>query len=276
MHRLPVFDLAVIALYFMVTMGLGIYFMRKSRHTEGFMAAGRSLPGWLVGMSIFATYVSSISFLAIPGSAYHYDWSRFTFSLGIPFAVWMASRFFVPLYRERNEVSAYSYLEHRFGPLARSYAAIFYLLTQIARMGSVMYLTALPFNALLGWDIRTTILVTGISTTIYSMLGGIEGVIWTDAIQGFVLIGGALLCAVVVLFIMPDGPGQIFTIASAHNKFSLGSFHIGEWSSATFWVILLNGIFLNLQNFGIDQNYIQRYITARSEKEAKRAVWPAA
>ena len=273
MRHLPIIDLLVILLYFAGTMGLGLYFMRRSRDPEAFMAAERSLPSWLVGMSIFATYVSSISFLAIPGNAYQFNWSRFTFSLSIPFAALVGSRFFVPLYRARAEVSAYSYLEHRFGPLARSYAAAFYLLTQIVRMGSVMYLMALPFNSLLGWDIKTIILVTGISTTLYAMLGGIKGVIWTDAIQGFMLIGGALLCAVLMFFGMPEGPGQIFSLAREHNKFSLGSFNLFDWTSATFWVILLNGVFMNLQNFGIDQNYVQRYITARTDKQAHRALW---
>ncbi len=251
MTHLPVVDLLVLLLYFAGTMGLGLYFMRRSRHPEAFMAAERSLPSWLVGMSIFATYVSSISFLAIPGNAFQYDWSRFTFSLSIPLAALVAARFFVPLYRGRAEVSAYSYLEHRFGPLGRSYAAAFYLLTQIARMGSVMYLMALPFHSLLGWDVKTVILVTGISTTVYAMLGGIQGVIWTDAVQGFMLIGGALLCCLLMLFGMPEGPGQIFTLAWEHKKFGLGSFSPTDWANATFWVILLNGIFINLQNSGV-------------------------
>src|SRR5690606_21885163 len=117
--------------------------------------------------------------------------------------------------------------------------------------------------------------VTGVTVTIYTLLGGIEAVIWTDAVQGFVLIGGALLCLLMLLFGMPGGPGQMFSVASMHNKFSLGDFQ-ADFTRATFWVILLNGIFINLQNFGIDQNYIQRYITSRSEREARKAVWVGA
>lgn len=270
---IPLLDLAVLALYFLGVTGLGAYFFRRSRHTEGFMAAGRSLPGWLCGMSIFATYVSSISFLALPGSSYQLDWSRFTFSLTIPLAAWMATRFFVPLYRQRGEISAYSYLEHRFGSPARLYASSFYLLTQLFRMGVVMYLMALPLSTLLDWPIGLIIVLTGVSVTLYTMMGGIEAVIWADAIQGFVLIGGALLCALLLLVGMPGGPGQMFELAWEQGKFSLGSFDWTNYREATFWVILLNGIFINLQNFGIDQNYIQRYITSRSEEEARKAVW---
>jgi len=271
--QLSLVDLIVLVVYFFGVVVFGSLFFRKSRQTEAFMAAGRVLPSWLVGMSILATYVSSISFLAIPGSAFRYDWSRFTFSLSIPVAALIAVRLFVPLYRQRSEISAYSYLEHRFGPVARSYASVFYLLTQIARMGSVMYLMALPLHALLGWSVSSIVLLTGVSVTVYSMLGGIEGVIWADAIQGFVLIGGAILSALVLLFGMPEGPGQLFTVAIENGKFGLGSFSLSDWSQATFWVILLNGIFINLQNFGIDQNYVQRYIAAKSDRDARRAVW---
>lgn len=149
------------------------------------------MPGWLVGMSIFATFVSSISFLGLPGKAYQSDWNAFVFSLSIPVASIVAARFFVPLYRSVNSVSAYKYLEIRFGYWARAYASICYLLTQIIRTGAILYLLALPLNAMLGWDIGRIIIITGISVILYSMLGGISAVIWTDAVQGFILIAGA-------------------------------------------------------------------------------------
>jgi len=129
---------------------------------------------------------------------------------------------------------------------------------------------ALPLNALFGWDISLIILATGFSVILYSMLGGIKAVIWTDAIQGIVLIGGALVCAGVLLFSMPEGPGQIIEIAKASNKFSLGSFGTSIFES-TFWVMLIYGLFINLQNFGIDQNYVQRYMTTKTLREAQKS-----
>jgi SSS family solute:Na+ symporter len=100
------------------------------------------------------------------------------------------------------------------------------------------------------------------------MLGGIKAVIWTDTIQGIILIAGAVICAVFLTFSMPGGVTRLFEIASENNKFSLGSFGPSLMDS-TFWVVLIYGLFINLQNYGIDQNYIQRYMTTRSEKEAK-------
>ncbi len=166
----------------------GCSFFNKKRSSEEFTSAGRSLPGWVVGMSIFATYVSSISYLAYPGKAYMSDWNAFVFSLSIPIASYFAAKYFVPFYRSIGSVSAYSFLEERFGPWARVYASSCYLLTQVARMGSILYLLALPMNALLGWDIKMIIAVTSVAIIAYSMLGGLKAVIWTEAIQGFILI----------------------------------------------------------------------------------------
>ncbi|MCU0288333.1 MAG: sodium:solute symporter [Acidobacteria bacterium] len=264
-------DFIVLIVYFIGIAAYGSYFMKKNKTAETFTAAGRSLPGWAVGLSILGTYVSSISFLALPGKSYAADWNPFVFSLSLPLATWMAVRFFVPLYREHGDISAYSYLEKRFGPWARIYASLCYLLTQLARMGSIMFLLALAFHELLGWNIITIIIITGVIVTIYTWLGGIEAVIWTDVVQSFVLIAGALACSAILFFNMPEGPGQIFTIAHAHNKFSLGSLGL-SFSSATFWVVLLYGTAINLQNFGIDQTYVQRFLTAKTSREAKKSV----
>ena len=174
----------------------------------------------------------------------------------------------MPFYRSQDSISAYSFLEYRFGPWARIYAASCYLLTQIARTGSILYLLALPMNVLLGWNIQTIIIVTSVAIVLYSMLGGMKAVIWTEAIQGIILIGGALVCMFILLFDMPEGPAQTFSIAMEDGKFSLGSFG-SSLSESTFWVCLIYGVFTNLQNYGIDQSYVQRYHTAKNEKEAK-------
>ena len=266
-------DWAVLAIYFVGTMSIGFYFWRRSRSTEGFTAAGRSLPGWVCGLSIFATYLSSISYLALPGKSFAANWNPFVFSLSLPIATWIAVRYFVPYYRKSGNVSAYALLEERFGAWARVYVSLFYLLTQIARMGVVMYLMALPMQVIFGWDIYTVIILTGASVTVYSFVGGIIAVIWADAIQAIVLMAGAVICLVAMLAGMPEGPGQVFAVAADHDKFSLGSFNLYDVAAPTFWVVLLYGLFCNLQNFGIDQSFIQRYIASSSDREAKKSLW---
>jgi solute:Na+ symporter, SSS family len=265
-------DLLVLAGYFLATMGLGFAFARRSRSVDGFTAADRNLPGWLTGLSILGTYVSSITFLALPAKAYASNWNPFVFSLGLPLATWIAVRWFLPFYRREAHVSAYRHLEARFGPWARAYASLCYLLTQLARMGTVMYLMALPMSVLLGWDVRLVIVLTGVSVTLYALVGGIVAVIYTDALQTVVLVAGALACAVIMVAALPGGAGQLFAVAGREAKFSLGSFG-PSLGAPTFWVVLVYGLVINLQNFGIDQNYVQRYLASKSDAEARKSVW---
>lgn len=263
-------DLVVFIVYLFGVTVFGSSFYRKNKTSVAFTLGNRNIPGWVVAMSIFATYVSSISFLALPGNAYKTNWNAFVFSLSIPVASLVAVFFFVPLYRKINSPSAYTYLEQRFGPWARTYVSVCYLLTQLMRTGAILYLLAIALNTVFGWNLIIIIISTGILVMLYSIMGGLQAVVWTDAIQGIILIAGALICAVYILFNMPEGPGQLFSIATDNNKFSLGSFSL-DLSESTFWVVLVYGIFINLQNYGIDQNYVQRYLAARNNNEAKRS-----
>ncbi len=270
--ELQLLDIVVLIVYLVGVVTFGCWFVRKSRHSEEFMVAGRSLPGWAVGLSIFGTYVSSISFLANPGKSYGGNWNPFVFGLSLPVAAWIAARWFVPFYRKAGTISAYDHLEHRFGLWARTYAVFCYLSTQIVRVGAIMYLVALAVSPLIGWDISTIILITGVLVTVYTLLGGIEAVIWTDVVQSIVLTAGMVVCVILLLVRIPGGAGDLMAVANAHHKFSLGSFG-ASLTEPTFWVVLAYGLTINLQNFGIDQSYVQRYITARSDAAAVRSVW---
>lgn len=267
---MKVLDLIVFLVYMVGVIAFGSSFYKKNKSSAAFTLGNSNIPGWVVTMSIFATFVSSISFLALPGNAFQSNWNAFAFSLSIPVASYMAVKFFVPLYRKANSPSAYTYLETRFGPWARVYASACYLLTQVMRMGTILYLLALPVNAMFGWNIIVIIVVTGLAVMMYSVLGGLQAVVWTDAIQGIIMISGAVLCVIFIFFAMPEGPMQVFDIASEHNKFSLGSFKL-NLTESTFWVVLVYGIFINLNNYGIDQNYVQRYMASKSDREAKRS-----
>ena len=269
---LPGLDTAVLVGYLAAVVGFGCWFVRKARTPDDFMVAGGKMPGWAVGLSILGAYVSSISFLANPGASYAGNWNLFVFALSLPLAIWVAVRWFVPFYRHSGQISAYHHLEHRFGAWARTYAVVCYLLTQMARMGTILYLLGLALHPMTGWDVKLIIVLTGVLVTLYTFLGGTEGVIWTDAVHSVVMIVGVVVCVWVLVGGMPEGPGQMVRIAREHNKFSLGSFGPGL-AQSTFWVVLLNGVFANLTNFGIDQQYVQRYITARDDGAARRSLW---
>lgn len=273
MNSLPLIDISIIALYLLGMIGVGVYFSRKNTSTDQFTKASGHIPGWALGLSLYATFLSSNTFLGVPGKAFGSNWNSLVFSLSMPAAAWVAAKYFVPFYRKSGEVSAYTHLEHRFGPWARTYAMVCFVLTQLARMGSIFFGIALTLEALTGIDMRTIMVASGICIIIYTMLGGMEAVIWTEVAQGIIKTIGALVVLGIVIIEMDNGFSDILHIGSADQKFSLGSFSLTDFTTSTFWVVFLYGFFINLNNFGIDQNYVQRYHTAKNAKEASRSIW---
>ena len=268
-------DVLILLAYFVGTLAIGFWVGGKHRTSDGFMSAGRNVAGWAVGLSIFGTYVSSISFLALPSKAFSSDWNPFVFSLAIPLMAWLAVAYFVPFYRRHASISAYEHLEQRFGPWARTYAVVCYLMMQLARMGTIMYLLALALAPLTGWSVPALIVITGAVVIVYTLYGGMAAVIWTDVVQSIVFIVGAAACVVAIVVGLPQGASELVRVASANDKFSLGSFGT-SLSASTFWVVFLYGLFINAQNFGIDQSYVQRYQTAESDAAARKSVWVGA
>ena len=267
-------DIAVIGAYLAGTtlFGCSFFFRKGSGDARTFMAGGGRLPGWAIALSVFATYVSSISFLAIPAKAYLTNWNALVLSFSIPFAAIAAAKWFVPFYRRSGSVSAYSFLEERFGFWARAYASGCFLVMQSVRSGMILFLLAILLKSILGLSVPAVILVVGVSTMAYSMMGGLQAVVWIDAVQAIVLIGGALLCLLVLGCTLPGGFVSGVSGAFEAGKVSFGSFSFSDWSVETFWVTFAYGIFLNLQNFGIDQTYTQRYVAAKTEREAVRSM----
>ncbi len=190
----------------------------------------------------------------------------------MPLAAWIAVKYFVPFYRSTGEVSAYTNLEKRFGTWARTYAVVCFLLTQLARIGSIFFGISLTLQALTGYSMVTIMVVTGICIVIYTVMGGIEAVIWTEVVQGILKTLGAIIIIYLVVKEVPGGFSEILKVGTADNKLSLGSMEF-DFVSSSFWVVLLYGFFINLNNFGMDQNYVQRYHTATNAQEANKSVW---
>ncbi|MDQ6814816.1 MAG: sodium:solute symporter [Bacteroidota bacterium] len=272
MKNLPIFDLVIIFIYLLSMVLVGFYFSRKNKNSKQFTSASGTIPGWAIGLSIYATFLSSNTFLGVPGKAFGSNWNAFVFSLSMPFAAWIASKYFVPFYRSTGEISAYTHLEKRFGPWARTYTVICFLLTQLARMGSIFFGIALSLQALIGFPMSTIMIVMGICIVLYTVLGGMEAVIWTEVVQGIIKTLGALLILYLIVAEMPSGAKEIFDIGKNNQKFSLGSLS-PDLTQSTFWVVFFYGFFINLNNFGMDQNYIQRYHTAKSSSQASWSVW---
>jgi SSS family solute:Na+ symporter len=265
-------DIAVLLFYLAAIIGCGAWFTRKSPTADEYMSAQRTLPGWAVGLSMFGSYISSISFLANPGASYSFNWNAFAFTLATPIGALIAVRWFVPFYRSSGEISAYEHLEHRFGRWARTYATACFLLLQAARMGAVVYLMAIAVAPLISWDVPTIIAIAASVMTFYTLAGGIKAVVWTGVLQSGVLIAGVVVCIATLLGSTQGGLEEILRSGAEQNKFSLGSFGAST-RDATFWVTFLFGLVTHIANFGVDQSYIQRYLSARSTEQARLSVW---
>jgi SSS family solute:Na+ symporter len=274
MPNLNLIDLLVVVAYLVGVTALGCMMTRKTRTANEFMAAGGTLPGWVVGLSIIGTFVSSISFIANPGKSYADNWNPFVFSLSLPLAAWIATKFFVPWFRDGGSMSAYEHLEVRFGTWARLYAATFNVLYHIGRIGTILFGVSLAVAALIDVPVLAIIIALGVLVIVYTLLGGIEAVIWTDVLQSVILIGGMLICGGLLIANTPGGFRGIISAAgeASGNKLSLGSTTL-DFSTTSIWMMLLFGIFINVQNFAADQTFVQRYFTAKSEADARRSVW---
>lgn len=279
-RTLPVTDIGVLLAYLIGIVGVGLYFSRRNRTADQYTTAERSFPGWAVGMSMFGSYISSISFLANPGKAFHDNWCAAGFTVATPIGLLIATRWFCNFYRKSGVVSAYDHLERRFGGWARTYAVVCYLLLQMGRMGMITFLLAKAVVPLLsggeppGWLMPAIIIVTGALMTTYTLAGGIQAVVWTGVVQSMVLIAGPIICIAVLIAGMPGGLPNVIKIAHAHGKFSFGPYD-ASLVHQTFWLVVLNAVVEHMRNWGVDQSYIQRYISARSDAEARKSIWIA-
>ena len=264
-------DLLVMVLFFAVFVGIGVYFARKTESAEEYFLAGRNLPGWLVGCSVMATIVSAMTFLALPGFSYTDDWRYLPPNVGYILALIPALVLFMPLFRRTGVVSAYEYLERRFGTWARLYAAAIFVLWLVCRMSIILYAVSLPIQTMFHIDLPWIIVVFGLVATIYTVAGGLEAVIWTDLLQTCAMFVGAIICLPIVVFKLPGGFSQILSEAYADGKMSMGSvaFTLDE---KTMWVMVTLSLFSWLQWGCQDQTMVQRYCAPKNIKEARKAL----
>ncbi|RLD76749.1 MAG: sodium:solute symporter, partial [Bacteroidetes bacterium] len=251
--------------------GMGIYFLRKSKTSEQFMVAGRGIPAWAAGIAVMSAYTSSISYIAVPGKAFDSNWHPLIFALTTLPVAWFVTKYVIPHYRKKKIISVYNYLEERIGAWARIYASFSFVLFMVGRTAVILYLSSLLLTSFIDMDIRTLILIIGVVTIVYTLMGGMEAVIWTDVMQSVIMIGGLLFSAYLLTKHVFSEPDFLIQKAFDTNKFSLGdsSFSL---SSRTIWVMIIYGVSENIRNLIADQNYTQKYSSTATEKDAKKSV----
>lgn len=271
----PVFgwlNYLVLIIYFAGMLLLGFFFMKRENNTDEFFKAGGRIPWWAAGISIFATTLSAITFIAIPAKSYASDWRMFTFNMAIIMVAPVVIRFFLPFFRRFNFDTAYQYLEARFNRGVRWLASALFILFMVSRISIVLFLPSLALHAVTGFSVCWAIIIMGVVTIIYCTSGGIEAVIWGDVIQGFILLAGALLALVFMLSGVEGGLAGFFDITIPRGKFHTFDFRF-NFSQPVFWVVLAGGLANSLISYTSDQSVVQRYMTTRDEKATAGSIW---
>lgn len=265
-------DWVVMGLYMLLLVGIGFYFSRREHSTDDFFLAGRRVPWWAAGMSIFATMLSAITYLSIPAKTFNTDWAWFLVNMGIVAIAPIVAYVYLPFYRRLNVTTAYEYLEKRFSLGIRLFGSLSFIVFQLGRMGIVVLLPALALSAVTGIDVYTCIIVMGVLSTIYTVLGGIEAVIWTDVLQTVVLVGGAIAAVAIIAANLEGGLPEVARVGYASGKLQLAHFE-WNWTGDALMVIVLGALFANLVPYTSDQAVIQRYLTTSDEARARGAIW---
>lgn len=263
---------AIVLGYLVAVFAMGLWFSRRQTTTEEYFLAGRRMPGWAVAFSLFGTITGSTTFIGHPGEVFRTNmWNMplhlMLIPVMVPVALWV-----VPFYRRTLKMSVYGFLETRFGYPARVYGGAAFIFSRIVDISATFYFLAVAIAMLTGWDIRTVILVVGVVTVVYTWLGGITAVVWTDVVQGVVLIGSGLALLGYLLFAPEPSAGTLVSTAWEGGKFGWGSWAF-SWVDDNVWVFLLLGLVWALQRYATDQHMVQRYLLARSDREAQKAAY---
>lgn len=260
------------ATYMAAMLAVGIRFARRQTGTESYFVAKRSIPSWAMGFSIVATLITSVTFVAYPGSSYGGNWSLLVPGTMVVVALALVGWVVIPFYRHVIGMSAYEYFGKRFGRPTRMYSSVAFSLAHFSKMGFIFYLLALTINSMTGWSMNRLILAVGAVTVFYTLVGGLEAVIWTDVIQGFVIWIGVFVALGYLLFLPPGGPSAVIHLAWQNHKFGFGSFTRDLSSQQNLYVLVLYGFFWYLQKYTADQTVVQRYLVAKTDRAAMRGV----
>lgn len=262
----------VVMAYLLLVVWIGWICSKKNQTTNDYFRGGQRIPWWAAGLSIFATMLSSITYMAIPAAGYTDGWTLFlanTYIIIMPVIVYV----FLPFYRRLDVTSAYEYLERRFNLATRMIGSLIFMLYQCGRIAVVLYLPSLALSTVSDIDIETCIVGIGLLCIVYTVIGGMEAVIWTDVVQALVLIAGAVISLAYLMMQLEGGIGETIRIAS-EGKHLLESVNWNwDLTVASAWVIMIGAIFHHLFPYGVSQDVVQRYLTTKDEKTAAHGIW---
>lgn len=259
-------------LYMIGIIYIGFYFSKREKGTDDYFLGGRRVPWWASGLSLLGTGLSAVTYIAHPALTFSMDWFYFPVRLGFFFAPIMIIYFYLPFYRRLNITTAYEYLEKRFNLPVRLLGSVQFILYQLVRISLIMYLPAIVLSTITGINIYVCILLLGLISTFYTVMGGIEAVIWSDVIQVFIFIVGIIVVFCIVVFQLDTGFKGIIDIGLADDKYRMWYLD-WDFTEPTLWVLIIAGSMNQLIVYSSDQSRIQRFLTTKDEKAAAKGLW---
>ncbi|HKY06191.1 MAG TPA: sodium:solute symporter, partial [Blastocatellia bacterium] len=270
--ELALIDLGIIVIYLLSVVAVGWAAGRKQRDIRDYFVGDRDVPWWAITCSIVATETSTATFISIPGLAWAGNMAFMQLVFGFMLGRLIVVALFIPLYFRGELFTAYQVLDERFGPTAKRAAAALFLATRSVADGLRLLLTAIVLGELTGWSIALSIFITGVATIIYTYLGGMKAVIWTDVSQLFIYIIGALVAGYILVGRIPGGLAEYQAAAEAAGKLQLFDFTFDISKTYTFAAGVLGGTLLTTATHGTDQLMVQRYLCAKSPRQASLAL----
>lgn len=265
-------DYAVVVVYLLAVTAFGSYFAKFQKNTKSYFLTDQSVPWWAICFTVVATETSTLTFIGVPASAYAGNWTFLQLAAGYVIGRMIVSTLFLPRYFRGAMVTSYQLLQQRFGSSVNSISAGLFLLTRSLADGIRLYVTALAISIVTGVPVNACVLVLGIAMIIYTVRGGSAAVIWTDVVQMFIYIAGALIVFFALLWQIPGGWGEVVRIGTAAGKFTIIDLSLDPKTTYTLWAGIAGGIALTLATHGTDQFLVQRLLSADSPKGAARGL----
>ncbi len=271
-------DWIVVGAYLAWVIGDGLRLSRRTNEMEGYLLASRSLPWWAVGLSVMATQLSAITMVSTTGQGYADGLKFVQFYFGLPIAMIILSVTVVPFFWRARVYTAYEYLERRFDVKTRTLTAVLFLISRGLSCSVIIAAPSLILSIIFGWNLTLTVLAIGGPTVIYTIIGGVQAVTWTDVKQMVVVVFGILAAVVVLILGLPKGVGlgSALHVAGAAGRMQALDFHFDLTQKYTFWSGMVGGVFLFLSYFGCDQSQVQRYLTAKSVQQGRQSLFVSA
>jgi SSS family solute:Na+ symporter len=265
-------DYVVIGGYLLAITAFGSYFARFQKTTRDYFLTGQSVPWWAICFTIVATETSTLTFISVPATAYASDMTFLQLALGYVIGRLIISVIFIPAYFRGDLMTSYELLQRRFGSRVKNLSAISFLITRSLADGIRLFATALVISVVTHVPVTPAVIILGVAMIIYTVRGGASAVIWTDVVQLFVYIAGALVVFTSLLVLIPGGWAEVVRVGSAAGKFRVFDLSTAMSQPYTLWAGVIGGIALTLSTHGTDQYLVQRLLSARSAREASRGL----